>query len=123
MDEEKLRSIEQLNALPFNQKARTMLEEKGEAGDPASLYSVRLALWAIREGLVEADAALGETLEAMTSWSPERLGAFFMHPGRAAVYELPGWEGAKGAEELAVLIINQVEARILVHFPWYYDLS
>ena len=123
MDEEKLRRIEQLNVLPFNQKARTMLEEKGEAGDPTSLYSVRLALWAIREGFVEVDAALGETLEAMTSWSPERLGTFFMLPDSADVYELPGWEETKGAKELAVLIINQVEARMLVHFPWYYDLS
>jgi hypothetical protein len=123
MDEEKLRRIEQLNVLPFNQKARTMLEEKGEAGAPTSLYSVRLALWAIREGLVEVDAALGETLEAMTSWSPERLGTFFMLLGSADVYELPGWEEAKGAKELAVLIIDQVEARMLVHFPWYFDLS
>jgi hypothetical protein len=46
-----------------------------------------------------------------------------MLPGSAEVYELPGWEEATGAKELAVLIINQVEARMLVHFPWYYDLS
>jgi hypothetical protein len=123
MDEKKLRGIERLNALPFNQKARRMLEEKGETGEAACPYSVRLALWAIREGLVEVDAALGETLEAMTSWSPERLGTFFMLPGNADVYELSGWEEAEEARELAVLVINQVEARMLVHFPWYYDLS
>ena len=123
MDEEKLRMIERLNGLPFNQKAREMLEERGEAADPASLYSVRLALWAVREGFVEVDTALGETLQAMASWSPERLGTFFMFPGNADLYELPGWEEAQGAKELATLIIDQVEARMIVHFPWYYELS
>jgi hypothetical protein len=123
MDEGKLRMIERLNLLPFNQKARKMLEERGETGDPASLYSVRLALWAVREGLVEVDTALEETLQAMESWSPERLGTFFMFPDNADLYELPGWQEAQGAKELAVLIINQVEARMIVHFPWYYDLS
>ena len=123
MNEEKLRGIERLNLLPFNLKARAMLEEKGEAGDETSLYSVRLALWAVREGLVDVDAALAETLEAMASWGPERLGAFFMCPDDAEAYELPGWEEAQGPKDLAVLVINQVEERMLVHFPWYYDLS
>lgn len=122
MDEdEKLRGIERLNALPFNQRARIMLEEKGEIAEPTCLYSVRLALWAVGEGFVAADAALEETLQAMSSWSPERLANFFMLPGDAD--DLPGWEEAQGAKELAVLVINQVEERISVHFPWYYDLT
>ena len=123
MDEEKLRMIERLNLLPFNRKAAGMLEERGETGDPASLHTVLLALWAVREGLVEVDTPLEETLQAMASWSPERLGTFFMFPDNADLYELPGWQEAQGAKELAVLIINQVEARMIVHFPWYYDLS
>ena len=115
--------IDDLNQLPFNQKARKILEERGEIGDPTSLHSVRLALWAVREGFVEVDTALEETLQAMVSWSPERLCAFFMFPDNAELCELPGWEGAQGAKDLAVFIINQVEARMLVHFPWYFDLS
>ena len=87
------------------------------------LSAVRLALWAVREGLVEVDAALEETLQAMTSWGQERLGTFFMFPDNMDFYELPGWEKTKGAKDLAVLIIDQVEARMFVHFPWYYDLS
>ncbi len=123
MDKEKLRGIERLNALPFNQRARRMLEERGETADPTCLYSVRLALWAVREGFVAADAALEETLQAMTSWGPERLANFFMLPGDADADDLPGWEEAQGAKELAVLVINQVEERMGVHFPWYYDLT
>ena len=123
MNEEGLRRIERLNGLPFNRKAAAMLEEKGEAGDPASLHSVRLALWAVRAGLIEVDAALGETLEAMTSWSPERLAGFFLCPENTEAYELPGWEEAREPKELAMLVINRIEERMLVHFPWYYDLS
>ncbi len=99
MDEEKLRTMERLNTLPFNRKARKMLEETGETGDPTSLYSVRLALWAVREGLVEADTALEETLQAMVSWSPERLGVFFMFPDNEDLCDLPGCEEAQGAKE------------------------
>lgn len=115
--------MERLNLLPPHRKARRMLEEMGEAVDPACLHSVQLALWAVKTGRVEADPVLLETLRAMTAWSPERIRAFFMIAEEGDPYRLPGGEAAEKAEHMAALIIDEIEAKMLIHFPWYYDLS
>ncbi|MGD0230806.1 MAG: hypothetical protein ABSC19_10665 [Syntrophorhabdales bacterium] len=122
MDKKGLREIEQLNLLPFNRKARRMLEERGEVAEPTCLHSVQLALWAVRKGLVEVDAAVSETLRAMTAWNPDRLKNFFMLPEGKDVLQPAGWEEAAGAEDLAALTLDSIEAKMLIHFPWYYDL-
>jgi hypothetical protein len=116
------REIERLNSSPFNQKAHGMIEAAGERVDPGCLYSVQLALWAVRKGLAEADAPLRETLEAMMAWRPERLLNFFMVPEGPDPSHLSGWEDAQRPEDVAALVLDVVEARILIHFPWYYDL-
>ncbi len=123
MDGNTPRDIDRMNLLPFNRKARTFLEERGEAVDPACLHEVQLALWALDRGLAEVEAAVRETLEAMPSWNPERLMNFFARPAEAPVCEPDGWEGAACAEELALLALDDIEARMMVHFPWYFDLS
>jgi hypothetical protein len=117
-----MREMERLNLLPAHQKARRMLEEIGEPIDPACLHSVQLALWAVKTGRVEADPVLLETLLAMTAWSPERIRAFFMIAEEGDAYRLSGWETAERAEHMATLILDEIEAKMVIHFPWYYDL-
>jgi len=114
--------MERLNLLPPLQKARRMLEEMGEPIDPACLHSVQLALWAVKTGRVEAGPVLLETLRAMTAWSPERIRTFFMITEEDEAYRPPGWEAAERAEHAAALILDEIEAKMLIHFPWYYDL-
>jgi len=113
--------MELLNLLPFNQKARAMLEALGEPIDETCLHPVQLAAWAITTGRLEADQALLETLHAMTAWSPERIRIFFMiSPDEAP--RAPSWAEAQEAEHMAALVLEEIASKMALHFPWYYEL-
>ena len=116
-------TLEDLNSHPVNQKARHMLEEIGEQPDPTCLHSVQLALWGIEKGSIEAEPMLVETVSAMVGWSPERLVNFLL-PGRpAAQVSPPGWERAAEPLSLARCIVEEIEEKMMAHFPWYGHLE
>jgi hypothetical protein len=116
-------TLEDLNSHPVNQKARRMLEEIGELPDPTSLHCVQLALWGIEKGGLEAQPMLAETVSAMAGWSPERLVNFLL-PGRPdAQISPPGWESASEPLSLARCILEEIEEKMMAHFPWYGHLE
>ena len=67
-----------LNRWPVNRMARKMLKELGEMPDPASMYLLQLASWALKTEKTEAENDVGETVNAMTEWRPERIMNFFL---------------------------------------------
>jgi hypothetical protein len=111
--------IEMLNELPVNRRAKTALFGLGETVDEKCVHSVQLAQWAIRTGKVEAGSALSETVNAMVTWRPERLMNFLMIGMEATVYEPAGWEQAEDATGLAQVILEDIESKTFIHFPWY----
>jgi hypothetical protein len=111
--------IEGLNAMPANRKAREMLERVGEAVDCARLHCIQLAVWALDRGRLEIDTDLAETVRAMPAWRPVRLVNFFMISGENAEFDPAGWEAAGDPEGLARVILEEVERKMLIHFPWY----
>lgn len=116
-------TLEDLNSHPVNQKARLMLEEMGEQPDLTCLHSVQLALWGIERGSLEAEPMLSETVSAMVGWSPERLVNFLL-PGKPdAQISPPDWERASGPLSLARCIIEEIDEKMMAHFPWYGQLE
>ena len=59
-----------------------------------------------------------ETLQAMATWLPERIMNFLeLLPGQE--YEPAGWEMAETPTDLATIVLNDMENRMFVKFPWY----
>jgi hypothetical protein len=111
--------IESLNLLPVNRKARKMLEEAGENPDDGGLYCIQLALWGLDDGGLEADDDVVETVRAMVAWGPVRLMNFFIIVPPGEGFDPPRWEEAESPVELAQVLLNEVEAKVRIHFPWY----
>jgi hypothetical protein len=112
-------SVSGLNAWPVNNVARRMLVEEGEAPDPESLYIFQLALWALKTDKAEAEADVRETVNAMTAWRPERIMNFLMLRGEHEEYDPPQWRNAVTPLDLALLILGDMEDKMVIHFPWY----
>ncbi|OPY81121.1 MAG: hypothetical protein A4E65_01233 [Syntrophorhabdus sp. PtaU1.Bin153] len=111
-------SIDDLNDVPVNRKAREMLRSMGAEPDPSSLYSVQLALWGLNEGQLETEASVWEFTRAMVAWRPERLMNFLMVDGDGKTYDPAGWETAETPVELALAILDDIERKMMIHFPW-----
>jgi hypothetical protein len=122
MNEQYLEGIERLNCLPLNRKARQMLEETGVKIEPGCLHAVQLALWEIGRGEMEVETSLIETVQAMTGWSPERLANFLMLSPDSREWGTSGWMEAETPSALAKLLLDEIEAKMILHFPWYHDL-
>lgn len=114
--------IEELNNQPINQKAKEMLEGAGEEPDPGCLHCVQLARWALDHGFFCVEDAVLETIKAMSEWRPARLMNFLLQDG-STEYRPRGWENAAGAEALAWVILDDIEARAYITFPWYGNVS
>ncbi|MBA4416671.1 MAG: hypothetical protein C0392_01980 [Syntrophus sp. (in: bacteria)] len=108
-----------LNQLPINLKAREMLAETGTSFEPASLYIVQLALWALDNNKIEGENDILETLKAMMTWRPERIMNFLMMREDEEGYEPVGWREAKTPLELAFVVLEDLEKKMVKHFPWY----
>lgn len=124
MNERWIAEIKQMNTSPFHEKARQMLCAACEAPSEESLYGVQLALWGMEHMVRDDDdinSPLGETVQAMITWGPERLKNFFL-VGTASAPEEPDWAAMEDPHTMAKAILDEIEARIAVHFPWYYDL-
>jgi hypothetical protein len=111
--------LEILNAMPVNEKARQMLGMIDVEPDPASLYSVQIAKWGYEKGGIEVEASVSETIEAMFTWSPVRIVNFFIIDINGHGYNPQGWQEAEKPLDLAGVFLNDIEEKMLNHFPWY----
>jgi hypothetical protein len=112
-----------LNRWPINGMAEKMLRELGETPDPASMYLLQLASWAVKTGKTEAENDVGETVNAMTEWRPERIMNFFLLHEAGQEYDPPGWTEAKTPLDLALILLDDIERKMVMHFPWYRSLN
>ncbi|HBA55604.1 hypothetical protein [Syntrophorhabdus aromaticivorans] len=110
--------IDGLNEMPVNRKAEKMLISVGNDPDPSSLYSVQLALWGLDVGQLTMETSVCEFTRAMVAWRPERLMNFLMFDEGAAAYDPPGWETAETPMELALAVLDDIERKMIIHFPW-----
>jgi hypothetical protein len=115
--------IEDLNNISINRRALDMLCELGEEPDPKSLFCVQLAVWAMDKAGVTVEASVAETIRAMLTWRPVRLINFLMMPEADQCLTDDHWESLKTPEELASVILDMMERRMMVHFPWYFDVE
>lgn len=112
------KGMEHLNKMAVNQKAKRMLQKSGEELQNDCLYCVQLARWAIDKGHFVAEYDVDETIRAMMTWRPERIMNFFM-VAVGEEYSPDGWEQARDQREMALLIIEDIEEKMVTHFPWY----
>jgi hypothetical protein len=108
-----------LNMMPVNEKARRVLGIIDINPEPNSLYSVQMAKWGYEKGGIEVEASVSETIEAMFSWSPIRIANFFMIDIKGHGYSPHGWQEAEEPLDFARVLLNDVEEKMLIHFPWY----
>ena len=111
--------LEILNRMPVNEKARQMLGLVGLDPDPVSLFAVQLAKWGYEKGGIEVDVSVSETIDAMFSWSPVRIANFFMIRREGDGYNPAGWQEAEKPLDFAQVLLDDVQERVLIHFPWY----
>lgn len=116
------RTIEELNSLPLNEKAKKMLVLVGEEPKPESIYCVQLAIWGITKNHIEVEEGIKEFILAMSTWSPARLMNFFMLPYNDIDREID-WDNMETPKELACAIINFIEEKIAIHFPFYFSVE
>ncbi len=110
--------INDLNAMPVNIRAREFLEGSGKEVRDDSLYCAQAALFALECGLVEAESDVVETLNAMFSWRPQRIVNFLMLM-YIEEYDPPRWKDASGIKEFAEAILDDIEEKMVTHFPYY----
>ena len=54
----------------------------------------------------------------MMTWRPQRIMNFLMiAPGTE--YDPQGWQKAEDYRELAKIILDDIEEKMVRHFPWY----
>lgn len=110
--------MKDLNAMPVNVRAREFLERSGKEVRNGSLYCVQAALYALESGLVEAEEDVAQTLNAMTSWRPQRIVNFLMLM-YIDEYDPPRWADAFNVKDFAEAIISDIEEKMITHFPYY----
>ena len=110
--------FKQMNAMPVSVKARGFLESEGLRPLEGCFHCVQMAFGAIDLGLVEVETDVAETVKAMMDWKPQRIVNFFMlMPGEE--YEPAGWESAGDLKEMAAVVLDDIENRMVLHFPYY----
>lgn len=118
--EKPLTDIKTFNILPVNEKAKELLIKTGIKPDSSSLYCVQLAKWGCEKGGIEVEDAIMETIDAMLIWGPERIANFLLIDIERMEYEPQGWQAAvQRPSELARVIIDDIEEKMHMHFPWY----
>jgi hypothetical protein len=113
--------IERLNSFPVNRKAEIMLRTLELTPESTCLYTVQLALWGIEKAGLHVENSVAETVRAMTTWTVARLVNFLMLSGESEVYSPAGWEGAQTPEQLASVILESIEGKMMIHFPWCFS--
>ena len=110
--------MKDLNAMPVNVKAREFLKISGKEVCDDSLYCAQAVLLALESGLVKAETDVFETVNAMTSWKPQRI-VNFLTLMYIDEYDPPGWQAATGLKEFAEVILDDIEEKMVTHFPYY----
>jgi hypothetical protein len=110
--------MEQLNMMPVNQRAKEVLQEIDEEPRADALYCVQLVVSVLNRGEIEAEEDLTQTVKAMMDWRPERVMNFFMIT-RGTEYDPQGWQKAEDYRELAKILLDDIEEKMVRHFPWY----
>ena len=110
--------MERLNMMLVNRRAKEVLREIGEEPHGGTLYCVRLVISVLNKGEIEAEEDLAQTVRAMAAWRPERIMNFLMiSPDKE--YNPQGWQEAEDYRELAKIILDDIEDKMMRHFPWY----
>jgi hypothetical protein len=110
--------MERLNTMAVNERAREALLEIGEEPNAGSLHCVQLVNVVLNREEMDVEGDVAETAKAMMDWRPERVVNFLMITD-GEEYGPQGWERAKDYRELAKIILDDIEARMVKHFPWY----
>jgi hypothetical protein len=110
--------MELLNMMSINRRAKEVLQEIDEEPHAGSLYCVQLVISVLNRGEMEAEEDLAQTVKAMVAWRPERIMNFLtISPG--IEYDPKGWQKAEDYRELAKIILDDIEEKMVRHFPWY----
>ena len=120
--EDLLIDLKTLNEMQVNERARQMLVEIGIEPDPAIMYCVQLAKWGYKKGGIEVEDSTAETVDAMPLWRPARIANFFIESTKGEGYSPTGWQEAKKPLALARIILDDIEEKMMQHFPWYRSL-
>lgn len=115
---EQLEEIAILNTMPINERAKMALQEIGEKVLAGSLHCMQLALCVLDRGEIEAEEDLVQTVRAMMDWRAERIMNYLMLMQEEA-YNPCSWEDADNYRELAKIILDDIENKMVKHFPWY----
>jgi len=110
--------LKDLNMMPVNVMALRFLEESGGHAVDGSLHCVRAAMRAIESNQVTVETDVAETVAAMMSWRPQRLVNFLMLMN-GEEYDPPGWENARDLKEFAQVVLDDIENKMVTHFPYY----
>jgi hypothetical protein len=110
--------MELLNMMPINRRAKEVLQEINEEPRADSLCCVQLVISVLNRGEIEAEEDVCQTVRAMVAWRPERIMNFLMITPDGE-YNPRGWENAGDYRELAKIILDDIEDKMVRHFPWY----
>lgn len=104
--------------MPVNRRAKEVLQKINEEPRADSLCCVQLVIFVLNRGEIEAEEDLRQTVKAMVAWRPERIMNFLMITPDGE-YNPRGWEKAGDYRELAKIILDDIEEKMVRHFPWY----
>ncbi|HEX2964717.1 MAG TPA: hypothetical protein VHO84_02980 [Syntrophorhabdaceae bacterium] len=110
--------MERFNRMPVNKAAREALIEMNETPCDAAPHCIQLLLSMLSRGAIEMEDDVAETVRAMMDWRPQRIINFLMVT-LDEEYDPAGWKDARDFHELARAILNDVEEKMIRHFPWY----
>ena len=107
--------MEHLNMMPINRRAKEVLREIDEEPNTGAFYCAQLVISVLNRGEIEAEEDLIQTVKAMMTWRPERIMNFLMIAPNGE-YNPRGWEKAGDYRELAKIILDDIEEKMVKHF-------
>jgi hypothetical protein len=110
--------MELFNTMPVNRRAKEALQKIKEEQRADTPCCVQLAVSVLNRGEIEAEEDVIETIKAMMDWRPERIMNFFVI-AHGEEYNPLGWEKARDYKELAKIVLDDIEEKMVRHFPWY----
>lgn len=118
MKEKNAEVMRDLNAMPVNVRARHFLEKADSPIRDESLYCAQAVMYAIDQDMITAESDVAETVNAMQDWLPPRI-VNFLTLMYIDEYDPPGWREASDIKEFAECILDDIEHKMVMHFPYY----